>query len=121
MIALSVRQPWASAILHLGKDIENRSWPMPAKYFGKKILLHTGKTKPRLGEWTGALYEHALTATPMPYGGVIGVLVFGASVRDHSSQWAEPGLWHWPIVEATPLPFYPCKGRLGFFNVDVAQ
>jgi len=26
MIALSVRQPWAWAIIHAGKDIENRSW-----------------------------------------------------------------------------------------------
>jgi len=25
-IALSVRQPWAWAIIHAGKDIENRSW-----------------------------------------------------------------------------------------------
>lgn len=25
-LALSVRQPWPWAILHAGKDIENRSW-----------------------------------------------------------------------------------------------
>jgi hypothetical protein len=25
-LALSVRQPWAWAIIHAGKDIENRSW-----------------------------------------------------------------------------------------------
>ena len=26
MKALSIRQPWAWAILHAGKDIENRDW-----------------------------------------------------------------------------------------------
>lgn len=25
-VALSIRQPWAWAILHAGKDIENRDW-----------------------------------------------------------------------------------------------
>lgn len=27
-LALSIRQPWAWAILCAGKDIENRSWPV---------------------------------------------------------------------------------------------
>src|ERR1017187_9047245 len=34
---LSIRQPWAHAILHLGKDVENRSWSTP--YRGS-ILIH---------------------------------------------------------------------------------
>jgi len=40
MRALSVRPPWWWAILHLGKDIENRSWP--TKFRGR-ILLHASK------------------------------------------------------------------------------
>ena len=27
MKCLSIRQPWAWAIIHAGKDIENRCWP----------------------------------------------------------------------------------------------
>jgi len=38
--ALSVRAPWWWAILHLGKDIENRDWS--TNYRGK-IYLHAGK------------------------------------------------------------------------------
>lgn len=30
MFALTAKQPWASLILHGGKDIENRSWPPPS-------------------------------------------------------------------------------------------
>jgi len=26
MLALTIRQPWAHAILHAGKHVENRSW-----------------------------------------------------------------------------------------------
>jgi hypothetical protein len=40
--ALSIRQPWTYAIQHLGKRVENRTWPTP--YRGK-LLLHAGKKK----------------------------------------------------------------------------
>ena len=46
-LALSIRQPWAWAILHAGKDVENRSEPMARsaeRLIGQTILLHAGKT-----------------------------------------------------------------------------
>lgn len=39
-LALSVRQPWAWAIISGGKTIENRSWTTP--YRGP-LLIHAGK------------------------------------------------------------------------------
>lgn len=42
MKALSIRQPWAHAILHLGKRVENRDWAGCA-YRGP-ILLHASKS-----------------------------------------------------------------------------
>lgn len=39
-------------------------------------------------------------------------------VRDSASPWAEPDSWHWLLAEAKPLPFFACKGSLGFFKVD---
>jgi len=42
MKALSVRQPWAHAILHLGKRVENRDW-RGCNYRGP-VLLHASKT-----------------------------------------------------------------------------
>lgn len=42
MKALSIRQPWAHAILHLGKRVENRDWQGCA-YRGP-VLLHASKT-----------------------------------------------------------------------------
>lgn len=32
--------------------------------------------------------------------------------------WAMPGQWHWVLADARPLPFWPCKGRLGIFKVE---
>jgi len=37
---LSIRQPWAWAIVHAGKDIENRNWPTR---FRGRFLIHAAK------------------------------------------------------------------------------
>lgn len=42
MRALSIRQPWAWAILHAGKRIENREWRYPPSYRGP-LLIHAAK------------------------------------------------------------------------------
>lgn len=42
MKALSIRQPWAHAILHLGKRVENRDWA-GCSYRGP-VLLHAAKS-----------------------------------------------------------------------------
>jgi len=41
MKAISIRQPWAWAILYAGKDVENRSWP--SKIRGR-VAIHAAKT-----------------------------------------------------------------------------
>jgi hypothetical protein len=40
MRALTVRQPWAWAIIHGGKDVENRSWTN--RYATGLIAIHAG-------------------------------------------------------------------------------
>ena len=41
--AISIRQPWAWAILYAGKDVENRTWQLPERFWGQDILLHAGQ------------------------------------------------------------------------------
>ena len=43
MRAITVRQPWAYAIVHLGKDVENRSRDFTGGYRGT-IAVHASKT-----------------------------------------------------------------------------
>ena len=40
MRALSIKQPWASLIVHHGKDIENRTWPTKIR---GRIAIHASK------------------------------------------------------------------------------
>ena len=41
MKAITIKQPWASLIVHGIKDIENRTWPCPKKYLGQRVLIHS--------------------------------------------------------------------------------
>ena len=40
--ALTLHRPWAWAVAHLGKPIENRDWRPPARLFGEWIAIHAG-------------------------------------------------------------------------------
>lgn len=116
--ALSIRQPWAAALLAGLKPVENRTRPLPPKYINKPLLLHAGRAQPRPGEWSGLLFERAMRCGPLLYGGVIGVITFAPSVRDHPSEWTEPGCWHWPVVSVRAVEFWECRGMLGIFEVE---
>lgn len=39
----------------------------------------------------------------------------------NASPWAIPGEWHWLLADPKPLPFFPCKGRLGIFKVEMPE
>lgn len=131
-IAVSVQQPWAWLIVNGFKPDENRTWSLPAKYVGARVLIHASV---RPGFSLAAAREileeiHALHGLPgglrfpvegRQSGGIIGQITFTGCTRDHVSPWCAPGQWHWRMASARPLPFMPCKGRLGFFAVDYAE
>jgi hypothetical protein len=50
---LTVRQPWAWAIIHGGKDVENRVRNVAGDYRGP-VAIHAGLT------WDGSPYDHRL-------------------------------------------------------------
>ena len=43
MKGLTLRHPWAFAIAHWGKQIENRTWKPPKALIGQRIAIHGGK------------------------------------------------------------------------------
>ena len=45
--ALTVHAPWAWAIIHGGKDIENRSWCPPKWMLDQRIWIHCSQAKPK--------------------------------------------------------------------------
>ena len=119
--AISIRQPWAWAILHAGKDVENRTWDLPRKFIGRPILIHAGK---RIYQEDVTHLLHLGLSVPidgdLKRGGIVGVTVFSGCGYDSNSLWADMGMCNWRIdtSRTRTLPFIPCFGRLGFFSVD---
>lgn len=125
MKALSIRQPWAWAILHAGKDIENRDWrpSNPGVKFRGEFLIHASKGMAR-DEYEGAagfIENMSGTDVPafgdLPRGGIVGIAEIADAVTKHDSPWAGFGNVCLVIRNARLLPFTPLKGMLGFFDV----
>ena len=75
--AVSIRQPWPHAIFHFGKDTENRSWLLPEKFWGRTILLHTGKELDEPGyHWLLEAGYPLPPAKDLQKGGIIGAVIF---------------------------------------------
>ncbi len=47
LLALTLWQPWAWAIAHAGKTVENRTWQPPRSVIGSHLAIHAGKTLDR--------------------------------------------------------------------------
>ncbi len=121
--ALSIQQPWADAILRLGKDVENRTWPL--RYRGP-ILIHAGKRYDREGE------EFLPTVAGIPFpnlesflasarercGGIVGMVEI-CDCRGYSRSPWFVGPYGFFLWRAQELPFTPCRGSLGLFNLEV--
>lgn len=119
MKALSIRQPWAWAIVQGHKSVENRTWTM--RHTGP-LLIHAGLV------FDGEGMKSMLSVFPdlqgqLPQrwdlGGIVGVAEAVECVTSHPSRWFT-GPFGLVLRNARPLPFRPCRGVLGFFDVPDA-
>lgn len=112
MLALTLKQPWATAIVKLGKDVENRSWTTP---FRGELAIHAGKSVDPLADLSGYALSESL-----PSGCVVAVVELRDVVRDSTSEWARDGHYHWVLSDVHPLALpIPCMGRLNLFKLPV--
>lgn len=133
MRALTVRQPYADAIAHGAKRIENRTRALPAKFIGVPVMLHAAKAPhaTRITPDDLAIIVGDPMNQPWPdlRSHILGVIRFRGSHRCDSSQhwccrpWGQietsqsPEVWHWEISEVTRLDRpVPAMGALGFWK-----
>lgn len=127
MKAITIKQPWASLIVHGIKDIENRTWPCPKKYIGQRVLIHASANKKEgwcLNGIQGSALrrsESCLYSTDydnLPFASIIGSVEIVDCVQNHPSIWAEKGVYNWvlanPILYAKPIK--NVKGKLSFWD-----
>lgn len=133
MIALSIRQPWASLILKAGKDIENRDWHTKVR---GRILIHAAKgmtraehenaidfavhalraRQPDVAKQTTTLRELGFAFDDLQRGGIVGSVEIVDCLQHSDSPWFV-GRYGFMLRDPKPLPFTPWKGQLGFFQV----
>lgn len=120
--ALSVRQPWAWAIIHAGKDIENRSWQAVNHGLSKRgrIAIHAAKGMTReeyveASEFMRQLHIECPAALDLLRGGIIGSVEVIDVVTSGDSPWffGPRGL---VLRDAQPCAFIPSVGALGYFQ-----
>ena len=125
MKAISVRQPWAWAIIHAGKDVENRSPDTIARWkslVGQRIAIHASSLMP-LRQWEEvAKFMNGLGVTPpqpnqLERGAIIGFVDVVDTVKSSKSKWFEKGLHG--LLFANPKPIskvFVCRGNSSIFN-----
>lgn len=138
MRVMTVRQPWAWAIIHGGKDVENRVRNIAGAYRGP-VAIHVAQT------WDGECWDKPLVCAAhvearssdglsLPErewgvmdpqrGHIIGVVDLvavhsphpgeGAFRGDTCSPWAEPDSHHLELANPRPLTeLIPFRGSLG--------
>lgn len=127
MKALSIKQPWAWAIIHGGKPVENRDWRYPPKYRGP-LFIHASKTFDWDGfEWiTLNIKKLGLSPQDVPQyekfyrGGLIGIVNMVDVVTEHPSPWFF-GPLGFVLEDPRPLEFFRCNGQLGIFDLPVRK
>jgi hypothetical protein len=116
MLALTILQPWAWAILRGGKRIENRRWRPPPSLLGKRFALHAGKSTVELVSHDVRTFITKRTdgMTWEPDGLYLGAMVGTAKligvVQESRDPWfAGPYGWVLDEVRELEAPI-PCRG-----------
>ena len=135
MKALTVKQPWAAAIVNWGKDVENRSRPTAHR---GQLYIHAGKAWDKEAPEPIFKLTGLLPIASLDHGMVIGTVDVvdchhaddcwngwedkdGQDHEERCSEWAMADHWHWVLANPRPLacPF-PEKGKLGLWNLGSA-
>jgi hypothetical protein len=136
--ALSLIQPWAWAILHAGKRLENRDWRPPRDLWGQRIALHAGKKLDADACLALYAYGFSMPAT-VPQSAIVGTarlrgIVYLDAKGGHviESEGEEPPTW---AISKKALEFFvgkfgwifdevvalrepiTCSGKLGLWTV----
>lgn len=121
MKVLSIRQPWASLIIHCGKNIENRTWRTSHR---GPLLIHASRNCSRaeyeearqlIAERNIHLLEPMPWFTNLPLGCIVGRVELLDCEQHHDSPWFV-GPNGYVLASAKPLPHIKLKGKLGLFD-----
>jgi hypothetical protein len=123
-----VRQPWAWAIVHGCKPVENREWVPSDRYRGP-LVIHAGK---KLGTEVCAFRTECdmvslladlgglLPDCANDVGGLVGICNVTGYVRESRSPWFY-GPYGWLLDSPEPWPLIPWRGQKGLWGLTVDE
>jgi hypothetical protein len=131
MRAITLIQPWASAVVRLGKRIENRLPSSPCAHVGsvldQRVAIHAGL---KYDPYTPDYVHDELPIDDLPRGAIIGLARVVGAVHGFDAVAAAVGVeqaqkWyagdkHVAVLlgDVAPLPEpIPCPGALGWWRV----
>jgi hypothetical protein len=96
---LTVRQPWAFALIYLAKDVENRSRYL--SYRGT-LIIHAGQSV----DPAGVEFLRSIGVEPpaeaLTGGHIVGAVEVTGCVSGSPSKWARSGAWHIEVADPRP-------------------
>ena len=121
MKAISLTSPWAWAILHAGKRIENRCWSSSHR---GRVGLHAAKGMTQEDYESAEFFMRSIPGCPplpdfhdLPRGAMVGSIEIVDCVKASDSPWFQ-GPYGFvlrnPICLRAPVP---CKGALNFWDI----
>jgi len=127
MKAITIRQPWAWAVIHAGKNIENRSWNT---HLRGRVAVHAARSMTWAEYEDGCEFIRSINRgiripayEDMVRGAIVGTVEIVDCVQKSDSPWY-CGKYGFVLArpQALPTPI-PCKGALGFWDVpeDIAK
>lgn len=128
MKALTLWQPWAAAIAHGTKRVENRGWRPPASIIGQRIAIHASARAITKQEYMqireDALFRDLLIRIDVRSHIVCTALVDGyvtdrqeATIRLWNPEWYMSDAIGWVLSDVRTFDPVPCKGAQGLWDV----
>lgn len=117
LLALTLHQPWATAVAGLGKRIENRKWPPPQRAVGQWIAIHAGQTFDESGaDWVASRTGRMTSAGSVPRGAIVALARVKGYVRRSSDAWFS-GPYGWELEDVIAVEPVPCRGHQRLWTV----
>lgn len=144
MITISVKQPFGYLLCSGIKDIENRTWKLPEKYKGERVLVHASSAKAQFNfsndqyDLFRKLNMRRWYDNDFQKSAIIGSVRFVDCVINHLSIWAEKSetgqldehtnefakpIYNWVVADPILFdkPILNVKGKLGFWDYDLPE
>lgn len=115
---LTLIRPWAWAIVHASKRVENRTWK-PSLTVGDWIAIHAGSKWSRAdADWIADTFCYSVPPKEeQPSGMIIGVARYAGFKLDSENPWFF-GPIGWLLTDVQAIDPIPHKGALGLWDLQ---